>query len=135
MAELIERFHQTSSRGLCMRQPPCFLEQLSEVGSAEKWHAQKPQASLRVIMDGMDRNDMSVLEPSEKPGFVSLGAGDLQGHQATPQVHFLRQEDARERTPPEFHDKSEATQFTSNAGKAQADSRTGFLARGITSGL
>ncbi|MGZ6045547.1 MAG: hypothetical protein ACXWNW_13545 [Isosphaeraceae bacterium] len=65
-----------------------------------------------------------MLEPGEDPGFVSLSAGNFQGHQATPQVHLLRQEDSRKRPPAKLDHQPEAVQLVANARLGRAGYRT-----------
>ena len=74
LAELVERFHQAAAGGLGMGQPPRFLEQLCEVGTAEEGHAEEPEARRRLIQNRVDRNDVCVLKPCEDAGLVTLGA-------------------------------------------------------------
>ncbi len=81
-----------------MGQAPRFLEQLSQVGSAEERHAEEPQTGLRLIMNRMNRNDVRVLEPCEDFRLISLGTRDFQGDQPPSQVDLLCEKDVRERT-------------------------------------
>ena len=81
-----------------MSQAPSLLEQLSQVGSAEERHAEEPQTGIWLIMDRMNRNDVSVLEPCEDFRLVSVGMRDLQGDQPPAELDLFCEKDVRERT-------------------------------------
>ena len=85
-------------------------------------------------MDGMDRNDVGVLEPGENPGFVSLGTGDLQGHQTTSQVHLLGEEDAGERPRPNSSTSRKPPSSLTGARQGRAGCRAVFPAPALAAG-
>ena len=97
LTELIKGFDDTSAGGLRVGQTPGLLEQLGQVRAAEEGHAQEPQARRGIIVHGMNRDDVGMLETSQYLRFVTLGARDLEGDRAMSQANLLGQKNPSER--------------------------------------
>ena len=73
---------------------------VANVGPAEEWHDQRVKRAPP--MSGVNRNDVRVLESSERPAFSPEAGRQLDGDEAIGQVHLFGQVDAAERPATEF---------------------------------
>ena len=78
-------------------QAPGLLKQLGQVRSAEEGHAQEPQARRGIIVHGMNRDDVGMLQTGQYHRFVTLGARDLEGDGTMSQADLLGQKNPGER--------------------------------------
>jgi hypothetical protein len=96
LTELIEGFDDASAGELRVGQPPGLLEQLGQVRATEEGHAQEPQARCGIIVHGVNRDDVGMLQARHYLRFVSFGARDLEGDSPMSQADLLGQKNPGE---------------------------------------
>jgi hypothetical protein len=69
---------------------------LGQVRAAEEGHAQESQARCRIIVHGMNRDDVGMLQARQYLRFVTLGARDLEGNSPMSQADLLGQKNPSE---------------------------------------
>ena len=126
-ADLIERFDQASTVVPGRNEPAAGPKHSSEVGTPEIRHAKEALVARRVVADGVYRHDMSMLEPREDPGLVTIGPRYLDGHQPPAQIDFLGEIDPCECPSSQLHDDAKARQFVSRMKQTFTRARFAFV--------
>ncbi len=106
---------------LALRRPgvgrPQVLQDVGQAGAAEVRHAHGPQAGLAVLVDGVDGDDVGVLQLRQRLRFRSLRGGALDDDPPTGQVALLGQEDAGEGAAPQLLAEAEVEDLVARLGQ------------------
>src|SRR5207248_2791626 len=71
-----------------------FFQDLVEGGAAEVGHDQDAAVGGAVVVDGVQRHDVRVLEPGQRQVLAAQAGGDLEDDAAARQARLRRQVDA-----------------------------------------
>ncbi|GAC1471903.1 MAG: hypothetical protein NVSMB9_18520 [Isosphaeraceae bacterium] len=101
-AHLIQRFHEASTTGGGGSFRPGCLKHLLQIRPPQVRHAQEPKPGLRVVVQGVDGNNVRMLKSGEHLGLIPLGARDFERDETMAQLELLRQKDDRKRSSPQL---------------------------------
>ena len=97
------------------------IEQPGQRGAAEIGHAQRAQAAGRVVLDGVERDDVGVLQARQRQVLAGLAGRELEDDRPVAQRKLAGQEDPALRSAAELGQEQEVAQRFAGRGKLRRD--------------
>ena len=86
------------------------LQHPGQAGAAEIRHAQQPQVAGGIILNGVERDNVRVLQVRQRQVFLTVAASELEDHGTVGEGRLQCQEDATDRAPADLGQKAEIAQ-------------------------